>query len=212
MGHLLDTQIDYTKNWPPQYPTLAFVKNYMRVDYSSDDSMISILIQAAVEKAEAYCGRTFAKRTYNSYYDLIERTFYLPNAPIATVNTAQLVYLNQVSNLTINQDFFVQGFQDKFLVLTVTTYNLPPGYSTNDDLWRFNLQINYDVGYDLSYLDSTGASKVPASLLLAICKIVSADYNLRDNVIPTSRQGTIGFIEIPNDAKSLLNAYRVIPV
>lgn len=211
---LLDCTIDYTANWPPVYPTLAYVKNYLRVDFSNDDALITTLIQSAVEKAESYCQRTFCTRSWIAYYDLIERVFYLPKSPIGTVTSAQLVYLDQMSNLTLDSDFYLQATKDKFMVLTVTTYNLPPGYSTNDDLWRFNLQVKFTAGYDSVWPDTnpsgSSASKIPNPILIAICKIVAAEYEIRGDVQMLPPRQTL--VEIPNDAKRLLNPFRVIPV
>lgn len=200
---------------PANEVALSFVKQYLRVDYNDDDAIIAALIQAAREKAEAYCNRCFIAQTYQAYYDLVVREFHLPKSPVMSVNSVQLVYLNAVSNLTQNADYYVLANKDRYLVLTVTTYNLPPGFSVNDDLWRFNLSVNYTVGYDVDYPcdnNSLFTSKVPASLQMAICKIVAAHYDLRSDVLPVSRQGTINVVEIPNDAKSLLNPYRIIPI
>ncbi len=194
---------------------LQTVKNFMRVDYTDDDALISGMIQTAREKCEAYCMRAFITQTIQIYYDKIERQFTLPYSPIQTVSQVQLIYLNEISNLTLNADYYVLGNQDKWLTITATTYNLPPGFSPGDDLSRYHLSVTYSCGYDTQYSYNNGAytagsSKVPLSIQTAIMKTVAADYELRGNVQPTSRQGVIGFIEIPNDAKSLLNPYRVI--
>jgi hypothetical protein len=98
------------------------------------------------------------------------------------------------------------GGQDKWLTITATTYNLPPGFSPGDDLSRYHLQVQYVAGYGSSY------ASVPMGIQEAIMKMVGAAYEMREDVQAVSRTGISGFIEIPNDAKSLLNAYRVIPL
>jgi uncharacterized phiE125 gp8 family phage protein len=190
--------------------SLSFVKSYLRVDYTDDDVLITSLIQSARERAQIYYNRSFTTQTLQAYYDAIERRFALPRAPIQSVVSVTLTYLNETSTLTLNKDYYLMGAQDKFVVLVATTYNLPAGFSVADDLYRFNLQVQYTAGYDTDYPCNLPGSKVPSGIQEAILKMVAAAYDMRADVQPTSRQGTIGFMEIPNDAKSLLNRYRVL--
>ncbi len=204
--------IDLKLTTAPTDLDLTFVKKYLRIDYTADDSIISMLIQSAREQCEHYCNRTFVTSTYTAYYDLITLTFKIPKSPIQTINTVTLIYLGQSTVLTANADYYIQANQDKYIILTVTTYNLPPGFSyKNYDFYRFNLQVAFTAGYDTDYPATKTGSLIPASIQLAILKTIQSNYELRANVEATSRQGTIGFIELPNDAKQLLNSYRIIP-
>jgi len=193
---------------------LAAVKNYCRISNTNDDTtVLPMLIQSARERAEQYCGRAFLQQTLEVYYTEIEREFYLPRPPVININSTQLIYLDETSNLTLNSDYYLMGQQDSYIVLTATTYNLPKGFSPNDDLSRFNLKVNYNAGYDTVWpFASNGSlqsSKIPMGICEAIMKMVYAAYEMRADVQATSREGTIGFIEIPNDAKSLLDRYRI---
>jgi uncharacterized phiE125 gp8 family phage protein len=185
---------------------LATVKSYLRIDFTDDDTLITMLIQSARERAEQYCNRAFITQTLEVYYDQIEKTFTLPRAPIQSVGTVKLIYLSETSTLTQNADYYVMGNQDQWITITATTYNLPPGFSPGDDISRYHLDVTYTAGYGSSY------ANVPMGIQEAIMKMVGAAYEVREDVFLTSRLGTSGLVEIPNDAKRLLNAYRVIPL
>ena len=185
---------------------LSTVKSYMRVDFTDDDTLITSLIQSARERAEQYCNRAFITQTLEAYYDKIEKNFTLPRAPIQSVGAVKLIYLNEVSTLTQNADYYVMGNQDQWITITATTYNLPPGFSPGDDLSRYHLDVTYTAGYGNSY------SNVPMGIQEAIMKMVSAAYEVREEVAAYTRNGIINLVEIPNDAKSLLSAYRVVPL
>ena len=205
--------IDLQLTQQPTDLNLAFVKQYLRVDYATDDSIINMLIQAAREECEHYCNRTFVTSKYKAYYDLITLTFKIPKAPIQSIDKVTLIYLGQQTVLNPSADYYIQANQDQYIILTVTTYNLPPGFSyKNYDFYRFNLQVDFTSGYDSDYPATKSGSLIPASIQLAILKTIASNYELRANVEAISRQGISGFIELPNDAKKLLNAYRIIPV
>ena len=186
--------------------SLSTVKSYLRIDFTDDDTLLTSLIQSARERAEQYCNRAFITQTLEVYYDNIEKNFTLPRAPIQSVGTVKLIYLDEVSVLTQNADYYVMGNMDKWITLTATTYNLPPGFSPGDDLSRYHLDVTYTAGYGSSW------SNVPMGIQEAIMKMAGVAYEVREDVAVTSRQGTTGLTEIPNDAKSLLNAYRVVPI
>ncbi len=185
---------------------LATVKNYLRIDFTDDDTLLTTLIQSARERAEQYCNRAFITQTLGAYYDKIERSFGLPRAPIQNVSSVQLIYLDEVSNLNANADYFVLGNQDKWITITATTYNLPPGFSPGDDISRYHLNVTYTAGYGNSW------TSVPAGIQEAIMKMAGAAYELREDAFVTNKTGSTGVITIPNSARALLEAYRIIPL
>lgn len=186
--------------------SLTTVKSYLRIDFTDDDALLTTLIQSARERAEQYCNRSFITQTLEAYYDKIEKNFTLPRAPIQSVSSVKLIYLNEVSTLTQNADYYVMGNQDQWITITATTYNLPPGFSPGDDISRYHLDVTYTAGYGSAW------SSVPMGIQEAIMKMVGAAYEVREDVERLTRTGSINLMEIPNDAKSLLNAYKVIPL
>ena len=67
--------------------TLAYAKLHLRVDTTTDDSLISNLIIAARQYAEIFCARSFAQHTYRAdlpnFYDLME----LPLGPVQAISS-----------------------------------------------------------------------------------------------------------------------------
>ncbi|HXB12425.1 MAG TPA: head-tail connector protein [Bacteroidia bacterium] len=131
--------------------SLSTVKSYLRIDFADDDTLITALIQSARERAEQYCNRSFITQTLEAYYDKIEKNFTLPRAPIQSVSSVKLIYLNEMSTLTQNDDYYVMGNQDQWITITATTYNLPPGFSPGDDLSRYHLDVTFTAGYGSSW-------------------------------------------------------------
>lgn len=198
---------------PAAYLDLDLVKSYLRIDYADDDNLIQMMIQSATERCEAICNRTFISRTCTTYYDKITKRFELPRPAILSLQSLTLIYLNETIVLNQNSDFYVlDPTSDSFIILTATTYNLPAGFSLGDDLWRFNVAVNHTNGYDTKYPitnSGTQSSNVPMGIVEAILKTIgSAYYSPRANTFGTSRQGTIGIIECPEDARKLLQPYK----
>jgi hypothetical protein len=158
---------------------LTAVKNYCRISNTNGDTgVLPMLIQSARERAEQYCGRSFLQQTLEVYYTEIEREFYLPRPPVVSINSTQLIYLNEISNLTLNSDYYLMGQQDSYIVLTATTYNLPKGFSPNDDLSRFNLKVQYVAGYDTVWPFKTDGTTQTSKIPMGICE--KAEYPALD--------------------------------
>ena len=195
---------------------LAFVKQNLRIDYTDDDAIITQLIGSARERCEAWCNRSFIIRQRVAYYDKITKRFELPRPPVTSVDSLTLIYLNEVVTLTANQDYYLMdtqgGLGDSFVILTATTYNLPPGFSLGDDLWRFNVQALYHAGWDTDYPANKTGSLIPYGVQEAILKTVGSAYNLRANVQGIQRTGTSGFMELPENAKQLLQPYKNVTI
>lgn len=195
---------------------LSFVKSYLRIDFSDDDAILTQLIASARERCEAWCNRSFVIRNRVAYYDKITKRFELPRPPVNSISSFTLIYLNETITLTQNQDYYLldnyNGLGDSFVILTATTYNLPPGFSLGDDLWRFNLQIVYSAGYDTDYPNNKAGSLIPYGVQEAILKTVASAYSLRANVMGTARTGTSGFMELPENAKQLLQPYKNVTI
>lgn len=206
---------------PAKELSLSLVKSYLHIDYTDDDAtVLPLLIQSARERCEAYCNRKFIAQTWQAYYDRITKRFELPYPPIRSIQVSgfKLIYLDQVTTLLENQDFFTLNYNgDGFIILTATTYNLPAGFSLGDDLWRFNVQVAFTCGFDTDYTATApgtlGGNGVPAGIQEAILKTVgSAYFGARTNTMQVSRQGVINIVEIPEDAKRLLQPYKNVTI
>ncbi len=194
--------------------SLSLVKSYLRVDYSDDDTLIALMIQSARERCEHYCNRKFINQVWQVYYDKIDKRFEIPFPPIQAVNNFKLIYLNEVIALVENSDYYILNKGgDAFVILTATTYNLPPGFSLGDDLWRFNVRIDVTCGFDTQYTQDSMHNGVPSGIQEAILKTVySAYFSPKGNAMGVSRQGILDVKELPEDAKRLLQPYKNVTI
>jgi hypothetical protein len=67
--------------------TLTEMKNYLRVDYSDDDDLITSLITAAREVIEKYCGISIVEKTVNLVWPAYEPILQVPYGPVQSYTT-----------------------------------------------------------------------------------------------------------------------------
>ena len=176
--------------------SLDEAKNYSKIEFIIDDDLLRGLITSARIEAERYTNRTFITTTLKAFYTQIGRRVRLPSAPIQSVTSVTSIRQNTSVVLTVDEDFFIQGIDDKFLDIE-SSLSLTPGHSLRDTLSTSYLEVEYIAGYGLK------RSEVPENIRTAIMKIVENNYDLRgDSVIGT----IVG--QIPNTAKVLLNPFK----
>jgi len=174
--------------------SLSDAKAYMKVDYTDDDTMIEdVLIPSARQMVEKNMNRSLITQTLKAYYSTYDQKVMLPYSPIQSVTTVKRIDLNTITTLTVNNDFYVQGLDDKYLLMT-SPYNLPPGHSPNDTLKGSQLEVEYVAGY------GAAATDVPGIIREAIFKTIAFNYENRN-------EDEAG-MELPKSAVRLINAYR----
>jgi uncharacterized phiE125 gp8 family phage protein len=65
------------------------VKNHLRVDISTDDTLIAQIMLAATEAAEEFQRRTYITRSRTYYLDKFPKVIRPPYSPLATVTSIQ---------------------------------------------------------------------------------------------------------------------------
>jgi hypothetical protein len=96
-------------------PTLTEAKNYLRVDISDDDSLISSLITASYEQVTAECNRDFSPCTHSMTVWSSSGDIFLSTQTVNTVSTGSLkefagswyTYIPEGEYLTGNISFTV---------------------------------------------------------------------------------------------------------
>lgn len=180
--------------------TKTEAKDYMKVDFTDDDMLIeSTLIPSARQMAEKWLNRSLITQTLQAYYSSFGDKVYLPFSPVQSVTSVKRILLNVTTTLTVNEDYYVQGLDDKFLMMS-TPYRLQPGQSPTDILRHWELQVEYKTGY------GDAGSEVPEIILEAIRKIVATNYEMRQNSSDTQH------FRMPDDAKKLLSGYRKLTI
>lgn len=174
--------------------TLTEAKAYMKVDYTNDDTLIEdVLIPSARQMVEKMLNKALITQTLKAYYTTFGKVVDLPYSPVQSVSSVKRIQQNTTTTLTVDSDYYVQGLDQKFLLIS-SPYDLPPGHSPTDSYKGAELLVEYVAGY------GTAASDVPAIIKEAIRKIVAFNYENRN-------EDEAG-LEIPSSAKNLLNKYR----
>lgn len=182
--------------------TLAEAKDWMKIKtgFTDDDTLIQdTLIPAARRSAEKHMSRSLITQTIQLYYTKFSGRIYLPYGPYQSISTVTRILLNVDTVLTENTDFYVQGLDDKFLIMANPHTQLRAGQSPNDNFLSAELKVQAVTGYG-------AASAVPDEVKVAIRMIVAESYNQRTDTTEKGRA------LIPKTAKTKLAPYVYVSV
>jgi len=182
--------------------TVKELKDYLKLDYTTDDALLTALICSARQWAEKYTSRSFICRTLKAHFENHSEKVRLPYAPIYSVTTVTRVRENQSSTLTLNSDYYVNGVADKYLTLSSLGFgNVPPGVSPLDNLQSWNLEVTFVAGYGYS------ASDIPSGIRHGVLRLAGYLYENRNEV----EVGTI-IAKVPFGIRAVLDPYKVIHI
>jgi len=136
--------------------TIAQVKNFLRLDYDVDDTLISILIDSANQAFEAFANRSLFESEITAYYESFGNTIRLPYSPVREVNSVKIQFLDGEE-----QDVEWELFGDQNLVLKPSNI-YGEGY---------RLIINYSAGYD----------EIDPRIKLGLLKWIATNYEDRQD-------------------------------
>lgn len=175
--------------------TLAEAKLHLKLDSdTTDDTLITALIQAAREQAEKYTGRAFIEQTWEAVMECFEDDdFYLFPSPLASVTSITYKDVNQVTQTLSSSVYEVNLYEEPGEVHLKYQQSWPQVLAIEN-----SILVTYKVGY------GAAASAVPASIKAAILLLIGDLYEFRHNTIT----GTI-VSEINRPAMALLDPYRV---
>lgn len=143
--------------------TSTEVKLHLKIDYSTDDTLIDRLIQMAREFVEGYLQRALINRTVTAEWTRHGKRMHLPLQPSSAITSVTWLYSDGTTEaLTLNSEYFVDGSSDKSIRIT-------PSYN--------GLRVVYTAGY------GANSSSVPAIIKEAMLRIVANYYEYRtDNI------------------------------
>lgn len=169
--------------------TSTEAKLHLKVDHTTDDTLITILIQAAREAVEQHTNRSLITQTRTIKMDTfpISDTISLPNGPLSSVTSVKYYDTSEV-----------QQTLSSTLYWTDSTSNIP----------RIVVKTSWPAIYDMPnaveivYITGYGASgsSVPQPLKQAILLIIGHLYENREQV------GDIKY-ELPFGASVLMSPY-----
>lgn len=159
--------------------TLAEAKLYLRVDSTSEDSLISDLIIAARMSAESWLKSSLISQSWKLVYnDYLDSEVDLPMPPV--VNVASVIVVNRdTTTQTISaNNYYLNAAKTKLLF--------------DNYVSGFSIEIAYNTGYGT-------ASQIPSPIKYGILAHIAAMYDER---------GLLGQSKLPAQVSALYAPFR----
>lgn len=165
--------------------TVANVKQYLGISGSSEDALLSRLVDWATDLIHSYCGRIFPEAGYDEYYDGDGTDGLLANQyPISTVTTLEVNGLQK--------DASAYTLYEQLGLLRLKSGVFPRG--------KKNIRLQYTAGY----------ATIPNDLEQAAIELVAMKYydRGRDRLGIEKRDDTTYAAHLPGEIREILDLYR----
>ena len=186
--------------------TLSEAKTFLAVDHDEHDSLISALIQAARERAEEYCNRSFVEKKYRLSLDTwppripstMHASLRLPRGPVAEV--VHVKYKNGETVETLAESKYTFSSTQLPTILHFID-DLPPVPMAHNAV-----EIEYITGKYSNTPDTEGDEIIPfpEPVSTAIKMLTRTMYDHRDDMVIGAAVS-----QLPQSAEYLLKNYRV---
>jgi len=160
--------------------TTAEAKNYLKIDTSADDTLISDMVDAATNYCENYLGQKFITQSIQEVFDKIPKpkigdlfpTLFLTVHPVQSVTSITYTDTNETEQ-TWNASLYKVDTYRKAARITPSYGEVFP-----DILAEINsLTVTYVAGY------GDASSDVPASIRQAVRLVLSDMYHNRSDFV-----------------------------
>ncbi len=169
--------------------TVSEVKNYLKIDTSADDTLISVLIQSARQVAESYLNQALITQTITEKLDRLNNpTIYLSVSPVIAVSSFQYADSNNTTQTFSADNYIVDTFTKPARLALGFSKTWPTLYGNINDV-----TITYTAGY------SSQPSGVPYQIRQAILMMIADSYDNREDYVK----------KLPTASEYLLDNYRV---
>lgn len=172
--------------------TLTEAKNFLRVDHSDDDALITALITAARQMCEEYTRRILVTTTIDEYFDQfptnnwngLSNIIYLSRGSVASITSVK--YVNEIgSEATISSDSYV-----------VDTISEPARIQSVSGWFGGAGVVNQVI---VRYVVGTAVSAIPKPLIQGMMLVISDLYDQRSDNVK----------RLPTASEYLWNPYRI---
>ena len=169
--------------------TLSEVKNYLKVDTSADDTLITTLLQSAREVAERYLNQALITQTITEKLDRLSNpTIYLSVSPVIAVSSFQYADSQNTTQTYNALNYIVDTFEKPARLSLAYGKTWPTLYGNINDV-----TITYTAGYGAT------AASVPMQIRQAILMMIADSYDNREDYVK----------KLPTASEYLLDQYRV---
>ena len=172
--------------------TLSEAKNFLRVDHSDDDTLISALITASRQMCEEYTRRILVTTTIDEYFDKfpmnrwenLSNLIYLSRGPVASITSVK--YVDEIgSEVTITSDQYI-----------IDTISEPARIQSTAGWFAAAGVVNQVI---VRYVVGTDVSSIPKPLIQGMMLLISDLYDQRNDRVKA----------LPTASEYLWNPYRI---
>lgn len=172
--------------------TLSEAKNFLRVDHSDDDTLISALITASRQMCEEYTRRILVTTTIDEYFDKfpmnrwenLSNLIYLSRGPVASITSVK--YVDEIgSEVTITSDQYI-----------IDTISEPARIQSTAGWFAAAGVVNQVI---VRYIVGTDVSSIPKPLIQGMMLVISDLYDQRNDRVKA----------LPTASEYLWNPYRI---
>jgi uncharacterized phiE125 gp8 family phage protein len=169
--------------------TLQEVKDYLKVDDSTEDTLIATLLQSARQAAERYLNQALITQTITEKLDYLRlSTIYLSVSPVISVTSFQYADSQNTVQTYNASNYIVDNFEKPARLSLAYGKTWPTLYGNINDV-----TITYTAGY------GSEPSSVPAQIKQAILLMLTDAYDNRQDYVK----------KLPTASEYLLDQYRV---
>lgn len=145
--------------------TLSETKNYLRVDHTADDAIITDLITSARMAAEEWLKRSLITQTWKlAYDDYVSESIPLAMGPVTAISSVIIVARDGTTQTASSDTYYLNAAKDTVLFDSM--------------IIGFRIEITYNTGYG-------SASAVPRPIKYGMLSHIAAMYDNRgDHKIP----------------------------
>lgn len=187
--------------------TLTEAKAHLRVDFSTDDTLITTLINVATEYAEKRLGRALITQTWDMYFDDWDEALandedqdciYIPFSPLQSITHIKYYDTDNVQQTFSSANYDVDIISEPGLVkLSATaTIGWPSVYNRPNAI-----VVRFVAGY------GAASTNVPETIRAAIKLLISHFYENREGVV--TGQGIAAQIPIPKQIEDLFGNFSI---
>lgn len=183
-------------NSPTVPVSLADAKEYLRVDFTKDDNVITNLIASSVSWGEGFCNKDFSTKEWRGFYD----SACFSNAEIYPYLSLDKDNVQSVTSVEIS----VNGSYE-----TTSEFIYKPRGGFDRILLTDDVTIDNDVAYTFRVVFSSGYSTLPDLLKNAILETIAFLYENRGDAPSLSERGD-RISGLPSQIHELYRPFRNI--